>query len=66
MSIGCPMGTYKRDVSNISRCILCPANSMTVNKSSTVCNCVLGTVRCPLRPDDPCQSVEEFLKGKEP
>ena len=59
------MGTYKRGVSNTSRCIPCPTNSMTINESSAVCDCIRGTVRCPSRPDESCQSVEKFLQGEE-
>ena len=59
---GCPMGTYKTNVSNTADgCIRCPGNSMTINASATVCDCIRGTVRCPSKPDDPCQGFDEFF-----
>ena len=59
------MGTYKTSLSSTARCIPCPVNSMTINASSTVCDCVRGTVRCPSRPDDECQLFDDFFASKE-
>ena len=59
------MGTYKTSLSSTARCIPCPGNSMTTNSSSTACDCIRGTVRCPSRPDDACQLLDDFFASKE-
>ena len=63
--LGCRTGTYKTSLSSMARCIPCPGNSMTINSSSTVCDCIRGTVRCPSRPDDACQLFDDFFAGRE-